>query len=227
MEASMAAGAMGAEGGEAAEAQGAPGVDLSPVLERIDQVGGRLEQFETMLGQMQPPADEGDEGADDALAALADLYGGLQEQGAGIDAETASRLVDGLVEQRLGAQLNEVLGPVIQQVESLRANSDAQSLLTAFPEMSDMKVAEAVVQQATAAAQALGVPPELARRPGFIELVYKSQKFDQRAAGEVPVGDLQHQVLEAGGGASPRGGQQTNTAQEILAARSGNSFWGT
>jgi hypothetical protein len=115
-----------------------------------------------------------EEGADAALAALADLYGGLQqEQGAGIDAETASRLVDGLVEQRLSGALSQVLNPVIQQVEALRSNADAQTLLTAFPEMADPKVAKAVIDQAAQAAQQMGVDPSLARRPGFIELVYK------------------------------------------------------
>src|SRR4051812_29482517 len=106
MEASVAAGAAGAGGegaAEAAEAQVAPGVDLSPVLERIEQVGGRVGELATQFQQFQQGPDDGlEEGADDALAALADLYGGLQqEQGAGIDAETASKLVDGLVEQRL------------------------------------------------------------------------------------------------------------------------------
>jgi hypothetical protein len=223
MEASMA-GDAGADGGEAQEAQ-APGVDLSPVLQQIEQVGGRMGQMETMLQQLaQGPEPEGEGEDDEALAALADLFG-QQEQG--VDADTASRLVDSLVEQRLGSHLNQAIAPLIEQVETLRSSADAQTLLQAFPEMANPEVAQAVVQQAAQAAQQMGVPPEMARRPGFIELVYKSQKFDQRAAGEVPVGDLEHQGLEPGGGASPRGGAQPNTAQDILAARSGNSFWGT
>lgn len=230
MEASVAAGgAPGAEGGEGmAEAQ-SPAVDLSPVLQQIEQVGGRLGQMEQLIQQFAPAEEEGGED-DAALQALAEFYGSqVPGQGGELDPETASKLIDGLVEQKLGPQLNAAISPLIQQVEALRSQSDAQTLLKAFPEMADPKVAEAVVRGAEQHAVQMGVDPSLARRPGFIELVYKSQKFDQRAAGEVPVGDLNNPTLEPGGGASPRGGvgAQGGTAQDILAARGGNSFWGT
>jgi hypothetical protein len=189
MEASMAAEAGGGEGqAESAEVQ-APQVDLSPVLQQIEQVGGRLGQVEALMNQFAP-----------------------QEE----------------AEQRMSSAMEQQLSPLIQQIEQLRSQSDAQTLLKAFPEMADPKVAEAVVGGAQQAAVQMGVDPSLARRPGFIELVYKAQKFDQRAAGEVPVGDLNNPALEPGGGASPRGGLQdsANLAQEIVAARGGNSFWG-
>jgi hypothetical protein len=225
MEASMAAEAGGGEGqAESAEVQ-APQVDLSPVLQQIEQVGGRLGQVEALMNQFAPQEEA--EEPDAALEALQEFYGN-QMPGGELDAETASRLVDGLVEQRMSSAMEQQLSPLIQQIEQLRSQSDAQTLLKAFPEMADPKVAEAVVGGAQQAAVQMGVDPSLARRPGFIELVYKAQKFDQRAAGEVPVGDLNNPALEPGGGASPRGGLQdsANLAQEIVAARGGNSFWG-
>lgn len=229
MEASVAAGTGGEGTTEAAEGA-APAVDLSPVLEQVGAIGQRLDTFETTLqGLRGEPEGDGGEGEgvdDDTLAALAELFG-PQAGGQELDGETASRLVDGLVESKLNTQLQQALGPVVEQIERMQSANDAQSLLQAFPEMADPKVAEAVVTEAQRAAQSMGADPRFATRPGFIELVYKAQKFDQTAAGEVPVGDLAHRALETGSGASPRGGEAPNLAKEIVAARGGNAFWGT
>ncbi|WCB94496.1 hypothetical protein DSM104299_03233 [Baekduia alba] len=230
MEASVAAPA-GDGAAEAAEGQ-APAVDFSPVLQQIEAVGGRLGQMEQLIQQFAAPDGEGEE--DDAtLAALAEFYGAggqeqQQAQAPQFDADAAAKLVEAM-QGNVSTQVQQALDPVMQQLGALTAKTNADMLQAELPELKKPEVAKAVIDGAVGLAQAAGLDPSVGRHPDVVRAVYKAMRYDQIAAGEVPVDELQHPSLEPGGGASPRGGVGATggTAQDILAARGGNSFWGT
>lgn len=232
MEASVAAPAAAGEGAAETAGAQAPAVDFSPVLQQIEAVGGRLGQMEQMIQQFAAP--EGEGGEDDAtLAALAEFYGaGAQEQeqlqAPQFDADAAGKLVESL-QGNVSTQVQQALAPVMQQLGALTASRHADMLQAELPELKKPEVAKAVIDGSVALAQAAGLDPSVGRNPDMVRAVYKAMRYDQIAAGEVPVDELQHPSLEPGGGASPRGGLGATggTAQDILAARGGNSFWGT
>jgi hypothetical protein len=232
MEASVAANAGGEGAAETAEAQ-APAVDFSPVLQQIEQVGGRLGQVEQLIQQFAAPEGEGEE--DDAtLQALAEFYGAAgqeelaQPQAPEFNPEAASKFLSTL-QGTFDSKVQEAIQPLMQEVTALRAGRDAEQLYTKYPEMKNPEVAKAAVDGAMQLAQAMGYPAESGRNAAAVEAFYKAMRYDQIAAGEVPVDELQHPTLEPGGGASPRGGLGATggTARDIVAARGGNSFWGT
>lgn len=232
MEASVAAPA--ADGtAEAADAQ-APAVDLSPVLQQIEALGGRLGGMEQMVQQFVGPEAEGGGDEDATLAALAEFYGGQipaeqqQVQQPQFNPEAASQLVEAL-EAKFGTQVQSAVEPLLQQVSALTAQAHADQLQTKYPELKDPEVAKAVVTGSMQMAQEMGFPPEAGKHPAAVSRFYESMRYQQIANGEVPVDSITNPTLEPGGGASPRGGigSQGGTAADIVAARGGNSFWGT
>lgn len=213
--------AAGEGGGEAAEAV-VGGPDLSPVLERLDEVVSRQETFGSELAALraQPEAEaEPDDG-------LADFdFSGLYDTPGEMDEAQAARVLQGLVQQQMTPALEQAVGPLAEQLQQMRVESDARALIEQYPELGDPSVAEAVTKRADEMAKEIG-NPDLAQSRQFIELVFKAQKADQRAAGEVPVGDLQSQSLEGGAGAVPGGADGQSIAQQIVGSRSRSSFWG-
>lgn len=231
MEASVAAAGAGEGAAEAAEAQ-APGVDLSPVLQQIEAIGGRLGSMEQFIQDFAAPGDgEGEE--DPTLQALAEFYGGQEPQvetpqAPEFNPEAATKLLEAM-NGNVSTQIQQALAPVLQQLGGLTAKTNADMLKAEFPELGKPEIAKAVVDGAVALAEAAGLDPAVGRSPELVRAVYKGMRYDQIAAGEVPVDSITNPLLEPGGGASPRGGVGASggTAQDILAARGGNSFWGT
>jgi hypothetical protein len=250
MEASVAAGAGPAGGEGAPEGGGAqPTVDFGPVIQRVDQLGttfeSRLGQLEQTIGQLSgEPGALSDEDA--ALQQLQELFGGggdqltadqqfaqLQQLQAAqgmpgvpqVDAETLSRAMDALVEQKLTARMGETVTPLQEGLARMQSQMDADRLIQSIPELADEAKAQPILERAQARAQALGAQ----MTPALIEDTYKLMRYDQVLAGEVPIEQLTNQDLEPGSGASPRGAVETGPtlAQQMRAARGGNSFWGT
>src|SRR3954470_10023051 len=186
------AGAEGAAenaGSEAAEP--ATAVDLSPVLEQLGQIGGRLESLETGFqqfgGQEQQQEGEADAGFEEQ--GYDDLFG----PDGSLDGATVSALMQQMQEsgqESTQKAIQEALAPIVQRVEDMQIDNDAASLIEEFPEFSDPQVAETVVNNAFSFAKENGIDMAMARRPGFIAMVHKAQKYDQHAAGETPVGQV-------------------------------------
>jgi hypothetical protein len=99
--------------------------------------------------------------------------------------------------------------------------TDAFDRLTEqYPELQDERVAEALAEEAQAAALAVG-EPGLVEGPGsafFAELVYLAGKGAERADGERPVEAGPEVALEGGGG-TPADGEPDNLFQQIHAAQ--------
>ncbi len=225
MEASgMAAEAAEDTAGSAVEGAQAPGggFDLSPVLERFDGLGSRLEQLETRLAaSFEPEAEE--EPADDGFAFDLDaLYGEPAEQAQ--QGAINPQALQQLMTQGSQAQIERALGPLMQRLESMEVGMEAERLAAKYPELGVMETAQPVVDAAKRLAESAG-HPELVNNMEFIELVYKAQRADKYAAGERPVGGEQAFELERAGGSGPAAGDQPNTAERIIADRKGAQAW--
>lgn len=222
MEASVAAGA--AEGAAPAAVEGtqAPsgGLDLGPVLERFDGLGGRMEQMEQRLAAaFEPEAEEGD---DEFAFNLDSLFEGQEPEAAQGQINPAA--LQQLVQQGSQAQIERALGPLLARVQQMEVGLDAERLAAQYPDLAKAEVAGPVVEQAQKLARALG-QPELATNTDLIEVIYKAQMADKYAAGERPVGGGQEFELERAGGAGPAQGDEPNIAERIVADRQKAQFW--
>lgn len=214
----------GQEQGQEAEAapQQEQGLDLTPLLERMDGIGGRLDSFEERFADRF--ADQQPEQQDDSYDDF-DVDGMLDSEG-DMDPQAARQLLSQIVDQRTSKAVQEAVGPLMNQLQDMQIGLDADALAQRYPELSKPEVAEPVVQAARQLAEQMD-QPELARSPQFIEVVYKSQMADKYAAGEVPVGDEQQFDLESAAGSGPQG-VESNIAERIVAARGRKSGfdWG-
>jgi hypothetical protein len=208
------------QGSEAPEAA-SPAIDLSPITARLDEVAGsltqRMDAFEARL------APEAGEGQGDELDAD-DLFFPEGE----MEPEQAQRYLQQAIDQRTQRAVQAAIDPLIERIEGMQIDSDARTLVESYPELADPKVAQDVVDAARQKATAMGLDAKTAMRPGFIELVFQAQRAEQQAAGEVPVGDIQHRNLESAAGASPSAPEEPSIADRIRSAgrRPQNAFWG-
>lgn len=215
MEASVAAGGAPAEGGEPGGEQQAPQVDFSPVLDRFGELENRLGQFEQRLPA--PPEPE----AVDEFAGL-DLDGLLEPSGE-MDPEAALRLMSQISSQQNQRAVQEAVAPLMERIEGMQINLDADALVTKYPQLADPAVHGPIVTQARELAQRLG-DPSLASKSQFIEVMFQAEQARKYAAGEVPAGSEQFELENAGGGAP--GASEPNVAESIVNARPRNQFWG-
>lgn len=212
--------------GEATAAEPAgPAVDLSPITQHLEQLGGKLDSFSALLPQ--PPAPEG---APDPWD-FGDLFGEetppetpAEPQ---VDLQQLTQRMQGATQQQIQDAIAQALAPVNENLSNIQADQDAAYLTEAYPEFADPAFAESMIQTVDQVGARLGLDPVYVRSAEFIEHVYKAQKYDQMARGEVPVGDLTHNDLEGGAGAVPGGRGEVDLAAQIKAAGSSNSFWGT
>lgn len=217
MEASVAA-----DGDGAAEAAPA-GMDLSPVLSRLDEMGPRFEKLEAGLQGLLGPEESEDDGDEFDFA---QLFGAeddgepeAQQQRA-LDPQALQALVDARTQQAI----DSAMGPVMAQVRSIQTGLDAEQLAAKYPALARQEVAEPVVKAARELAEKVG-KPELATDMGMLELIYKAQMADQYAAGEVPVGAEKGFDLERAGGAGPAQGDESNIAERVIAGAQKGAYW--
>lgn len=211
---------------EAATTEGAPagsegtqdtGLDLGPVMGRFDELGSRTERMEQQLSEFltaQQPEEEGDDEFDLSSLFTSDDEPEPEQQRGQLDPQALQALMD----QRLQSALEERLGPVAQQVQGMQVQLDAEALTARYPELADQAIAKPVVDAARSLAVEMG-NPDLAHNMKFVEAIYKAQKADRLAAGEVPVGGTQGFELERAGGAGPTAGDEPNIAERIIANR--------
>lgn len=220
---------MEAQGGTAPAApeggEGGGGIDFSPVMGQLEQLGSRLDGFQAQLEQFGQPEDEVEQDAPGEF----DLPDFDFAPDQGLDPQQAQQYLNSLIDQRVSSgvdpRLEEALGPIAAQVEQMRVERDAESLIEEFPQLADPQVAETTVQRAHELVAELGLDPSLANNRNVVALVFKANLADQYAAGEVPVGELQQPGLEAGAGAAPGGDSGPSLQEQIVAARSGGLPW--
>jgi hypothetical protein len=189
------------EGGGEAQ-QGAP--DIAAFLEQQSQQNSQnFEQLRDMFQhylpqqqqQEQAPAEEPVEGPDLGFLETGDPYA---------DQQLAQGLQN-LVQSQAQQQVQQVVGPLQQDLAELRREREAEHLLGEFPELSDPEVAQRLIGMSRTAAETIG-HPELADVPGFWRLVHAAESSFRAAAEERERGDSPAH-LEGGGG--PGAGQQS------------------
>jgi hypothetical protein len=223
-----------ADGGEAGQAAAPATPDLSsalqPVLDRVSELGSsvneRLSAFESRLPGEEPAADD-NQFSDDLDPSLLGI--GPNDD---VSPEQAAQYLDQLVDKRASqitqTQVQQAVEPLIQELDDIRTEREAQTFLRQFPEFADEQRAEQFMQHAQSVVEQLGIPEEQAGRlissSSFLSIVAKAARHEEAGRSEVPADQAREQPLEPAGGANLGGGEQ-NPALDIVRAGSRNSFW--
>lgn len=196
------------EGGEATEqeSQQPQGADLSPVLERLDELAQSFQASQPLLQQQQEPESE-------PRLGLQDVYREDEYGQQALDPQALDRLIDQRMEDRIQAHESRV-----NAIEQRQLDQEWDALAEEYPKLQDRKFAEEVGQEVRAFAQGRGVPA-LAADPDFVEMVYLAKEARDRAAREVPAGSGAEVHVEGStvGAAEPEATDQ-DIARSILEA---------
>lgn len=204
----------------APEQEAAPesGVDLSPLMDRLDEVssdfGSRLESLE---GRLPEPTAEPEP---DPWAELIGSPEPEPEEPA-VDPRQFVQALQQATQASTQQQVEQIVGPLMSEVQQMRVNQAAQDLETRYPDLKDPEVAASAVEQAMEWAARMGQPGQ-APHPALVELAFLASKAQQAAQSEVPA-DGANVTLEGGGGA-PHQSQLTDAdvGRRILSAYSGS-----
>ena len=186
--------------GESTETQ----PDLSKLEQRMaEQMEAMQRQIAEQFEQHAPQPDEDDE--DDLLDPT--------------DPDYEERLAEQQLNEWFEQRFQERMEPVQRQQMIEKRDEEFAGLLEEFPDLQDDKVRKPVLQEAQRLAQAIN--PDAVNRPEFvdlIEIVYKAQKADERAAQETPAGERKEVVLE-GPGAAPAEPEEDLAARIVAASQ--------
>jgi hypothetical protein len=163
-------------------------------------------------------------------------YADPSGQGGYPDPYGVGEMTDQQAQQVLGQMFQQQLAPVQQQMQQLADQNQrlmqqhqefeldrgAEMLEQKYPDLQDEEKAGALVERAGKLAQELG-RPDLVGVPSFLELAYKAQLADERAAGETPA--TSSPALESASGASLAGGED-DPRERIKAAGGKSALWG-
>lgn len=198
------------EGTEATEQQA--GLDLAPIMERMDGIGSTIEQLRASL----TPAEEAE--AEEEFD-----YTSLFEDADAESPQFDPQAVQQMIQQEAQRLIEAQMAPMTEQIRNIQVGLDAEQLVAKYPDLNDDAVVGPVVQAAQALAEAVG-DPSLAQNPQVVELIYKAQRADKQAAGERPVGAEQGFDLERAGGAGPAA-VEPNIAERVITAAKSQNFW--
>lgn len=192
----VAADAGAAGGGEGATGGG--GDRLFEAFQSFQQdVTGRLDQFEQ---RFEEPADDSEDpyaGLDDAA-----VFG---DEDYDVDGQLTPEAQQRAFEQMVQQGVQAAMQPHLEQRAQDRRDAEADALETKYPVLGDPAKAGEYIDKAVQQAQLLG-RPELAREPGFLEMVYLADEATKKSAAEQSAGGQQEVTLERGGGAAPADG---------------------
>lgn len=202
------------EGTEEAQPEQQAQADLTPVLERLDELSRGMGQLQPLL-QHQEPEPDPDLGLDQVFPD--DGYGNQQ-----LDPSALNTYIEQQVERRIAAHDQRVTA-----VEQRQLDQEWDALAEQYPKLQDPKFAEEIGGEVRRFAEARGVPA-LAADPDFVEMVFLAKEARDRAAREVPAGSGEEVHLE--GSSATAGEPETDADQDIarrmLAAGGPGSLWG-
>ncbi len=202
----------GAEGVETAPAETQDTPD--PIMARLDQLSESIaplhEMYQSFQAQNQEPEEE-----------EYDEYP-LDEDDEGYDQQEAQRALQQMIEEGVQKKLE----PHLQEQALDKRDQMLAGLEQQYPNLGDEKVARAVIDGARRMAAEIGLPNDVEQRPEFVrlmELVYKANTADERAAQETPAGSTPRVALEQNGGAAPANDQDDTDDLLMAAVKSMNS----
>jgi hypothetical protein len=203
------------------------GPDLSPIFDRLDQLGGTIgqlaEQFQGFQPQQQQEPETNwweslyaDPNAQQEPQQLVDQFGNpIQAQ------QAQQQLNPEALQNAINQAIQQGLGPMTQQLQGLQQQQHLNTLLEKVPQLKDPEVAQRT--QELVAQQIGHLSPEVQQAlvwdPGFIETVFKAAEAEKLAGAQEPAGGQAPQ-LEAAGGAHPGGtGEEQNIVHRVHGAR--------
>jgi hypothetical protein len=205
------------------------GPDLSPVFDRLDQLGGMVgqltEQFQGYQQAQQPQEQE--------TNWFESLYADPNEQpqepqqpvdqfGNPIQQQPAQQQLNpDALQNAINQAIQQSTAPLQQQLQSFQQQQALNTLLERVPSLKDPDTAQRT--QELVAQQIGHLSPEvqqaLAWDPGFIETVFKAAEAEKLAGAQEPAGGQVPQ-LEAAGGAHPGGtGEEQNIVHRVHGGR--------
>jgi hypothetical protein len=197
------------------------GQDFSQITNSLESLTGGMEEMRQYL-QSQPwqPQQEAEVQAEEPAPDLSSLLDDVYDP-----RELAERMT-GYVDTATTRQIQQALQPVLQQnqqlseeLQNLKWQSDAASLVDEFPQLQDQKVAEQVFEKAREVALELTSGDEQAanamlRNKGLIRMTYMLGRAVDTANAE-QAGDPNAAHLEGGAGARP-GAAPLDPAQALI-----------
>lgn len=193
------------------------GLDLAPLEQRMDEFTGRFGEALDRLEQRLPEPDQ--QGYDPAQEEMQQNFESLYDPTTGEpDPQQAERLLQQMIDQRA----SQAVGPVMQEIQAMRVERDAERLEQQYPDLQDPANAKAALDAAQEAAVQMG-KPELAQSPALVEMAYLASQARERAAAE-PAAGASGNDLESGGGAAPSE-EEDDPAQRIVDAGRPKNFW--
>lgn len=195
------------------------GLDLSPLTERLEQGLGELRSEIASLRPVE--AAEAETPTDPWAQEFAGLFG--EEEITPEEQQLDARQLVQAIQAASQTQTQQALAPVMEQMQRLQGELDAQALIKEFPELEDSAVASKAVEAATELAQQMGVP-QLGRSAALVRVAYLAAKAEGAAQSEVPAGG-EHVGLESAAGGAGQAAQETDEAQRIVNAGGGSRKW--
>jgi len=195
------------------------GPDLSPVFDRLEQIGGTVgqlaEQFQTWSQAQQAPQ----EPEQNWWESLFDDPDALPQQPEPVQ-PVAPQLNATALQQAVQQAIQQSNAPLVAQLQQIQRQQALNELTTKIPQLKDPEVAKATEERLAQSVAHLPqqVQEALAWDPTFIETIFKAAEAEKLAGAQEPAGEAPQ--LETAGGANPGGtGEETNIVHRVHSVR--------
>lgn len=190
------------------------GPDLSPVFDRLDQLGGMVSQLtETFQAQNQPAQEP-------EVNWWESLYGEQAPEEPQFQQPQAPQLDANALQQAVQQAIQQSNAPLMAQLQQLQQQQALNDLTTKIPQLKDPEVATATQQRLMQSIAHLPqeIQQQLAWDANYVELVFKAAEAEKLAGAQEPAGESTQ--LETAGGAHPGGtGEEPNFVHRVHEAR--------
>lgn len=192
------------------------GPDLSPVFDRLDQLGGMVGQLAEQFQGFQPQQQ-----AEPETNWWESLYEDPNAPQEPEPVQQQPQLNPDALQNAINQAIQQATTPLQQQLQGFQQQQALNTLLERVPQLKDPEAAQRTQELV---AQRIGhLSPEIQQAlvwdPGFIETVFKAAEAEKLAGAQEPAGEPTPQ-LEAAGGAHPGGtGEEQNIVHRVHGAR--------
>lgn len=207
-------GAVPAEGTPAPESTpDAPsgGADLSPIMDRMEQLAGSIGEIQTGWQQFQQAQQPAEEETD----YWAQVFGEPEPE-----VEQAPQLNQDALQNAIQHAIQQSNAPLLERLQRFEMAQGREQLYQQIPALKDPEVAQKTVEGMHKFLSEAGAPPEIAawmvNSPVAIAQYFKAAEAENAARAQVPAGG-EVPSLETAGGATPGGdGEQPNPIDQIF-----------
>jgi hypothetical protein len=192
------------------------GTDLSPIMDRMEQLAGSMNEIQSGWQQFQQAnAPETEAEPDFWAQAFGEQEPEPETQGPQLDPAALQSAINQAIQQSNA--------PLLERLQRFEQQQGREQLYQKIPALKDPAVAQKTVEGMHQFLAEAGAPPEIAawmvNNPRQIELYFKAAEAENAAQAQVPAGgDVPS--LETAGGATPGGdGEPQNPIDQIFGSR--------